>query len=255
MIGVFDSGIGGLAVLGLLRKAYPAADLLYYADTARLPYGGRSPSLIRRFAKEAGERFFGRGADFVLVACGTVSSLALDEFKAAANCPVAGVVLPAVETIAQSGARRVLILSTEATARSWVFEAALAEKRPEVETLSLGCPLFVPLVENGCFSANDPALLSLVGRTLSPGQTFFPDAILLGCTHFRLLSPLISRLFTGVPVFDCGEAAAGAVPEAFGQGNGTLRVLVSDDPDRFRLAATRTGSLSRGVPVGSVAEE
>ena len=99
MIGVFDSGIGGLSVLAALRSAYPSADLLYYADTARLPYGGRSPALIRRFAKEAGERFKGWGADFVQVACGTVSSIALDAFTAAAGCPVSGVVLPVVGSL------------------------------------------------------------------------------------------------------------------------------------------------------------
>ena len=254
MIGVFDSGIGGLSVLAALRSAYPSADLLYYADTARLPYGGRSPALIRRFAKEAGERFKGWGADFVQVACGTVSSIALDAFAAAAGCPVSGVVLPVVGSLAQNGCHRVLILSTEATARSRVFEAALSEKRPGIKTLSLGCPLFVPLIENGFFARNDPALLSLVGRILAPGQTFFPDAILLGCTHFRLLAPLISSLFPGVPIYDCGEAAAIAVPARFGGGGGSLRVYVSDDPERFRLAAERTGSLPPGVPIGSAAE-
>ena len=254
MIGVFDSGIGGLSVLAALRSAYPAADLLYYADTANLPYGGRSPALIRRFAKEAGKRFGGWGADCVQVACGTVSSLALDDFAAAAGCPVSGVVLPVVDAISRDGRRRVLILSTEATARSRVFETALSEKRPGITTLSLGCPLFVPLIENGFFARNDPALLSLVGRILAPGQTFFPDAILLGCTHFRLLAPLISSLFPGVPIYDCGEAAATAVPARFGGGGGSLRVYVSDDPERFRLAATRTGSLPPGVPIGSAAE-
>lgn len=254
MIGVFDSGIGGLAVLGLLRAAYPAADLLYYADTANLPYGGRSPALIRRFARAAGARFNEWGADFVQVACGTVSSLALDEIRDAAGCPVSGVVAPVVRALARAEKRRVLILSTEATAKSRVFDAALTAARPGIETLSLGCPLFVPLVECGCFSRNDPALLSFVGRALAPGQNFFPDAILLGCTHFRLLSPLISSLFPCVPVYDCGEEAATAVPERFGEGNGSLRVYVSDDPERFRRAAERTGSLSPGVPIGSVAE-
>ena len=143
MIGVFDSGIGGLSVLAALRSAYPAADLLYYADTANLPYGGRSPALIRRFAKEAGKRFGGWGADCVQVACGTVSSLALDDFAAAAGCPVSGVVLPVVDTISRDGRRRVLILSTEATARSRVFDAALTAKRPGVATLSLILPSFL----------------------------------------------------------------------------------------------------------------
>jgi glutamate racemase len=255
LIGVFDSGIGGLAVLGFLRAAYPTTDLLYYADTARLPYGGRSPALIRRFAREAGRLFSEWGADYVQVACGTVSSVALDEFAASANRPVSGVVRPVVSEIVRDGRRRVLILSTEATARSRVFETALATASPGISFLSLGCPLFVPLVENGYLSRNDPALLSIVGRTLAPGQTFFPDAILLGCTHFRLLSPLISSLFPGVPVYDCGEAAARAVPKEFCAGAGTLRVLVSDDPERFRRIASLSGSLSPGVPVGSVADE
>ena len=252
MIGVFDSGIGGLSVLSALRAAYPCADLLYYADTARLPYGGRSPALIRRFAREAGERFAAFGADYLAVACGTVSALALDEIAATANCPVSGVIRPVSETLARDGRRRVLILSTEATANARAFGKVLAALIPGVVTLSLGCPLFVPLVENGCFAPNDPAVLSLLGRTLAPGQTFFPDAVLLGCTHFRLLASAISALFPGVPLYDCGEAAARAVPETFGRGGGTLRVFVSDNPDRFRRAALRTGGLPDGVEVGTI---
>ena len=255
MIGVFDSGIGGLFVLSALRAALPDADLLYYADTARLPYGARSPALIRRFAREAGTRFKRWGADRIQVACGTVSALALDDFRAAANCPVSGVVAPAVREVVAFGARRVLILSTEATAASLAFDRALTEEDPGVVPFSLGCPLFVPLVENGFFAKNDPALLSFIGRILAPGQTFLPDAILLGCTHFRLLSPVISSLFPGVPLFDCGEAAARAFAAA-GQfpGSGSLRILVSDGPDRFRRAAETATALPPGATVECVGE-
>ena len=255
MIGVFDSGSGGLSVLSALRAAYPRADLLYYADTARLPYGGRSPALIRRFAREAGERFAALGADYLAVACGTVSALALDEITTAARCPTSGVIRPAVDLLARGGRRRVLILSTEATANARAFETELLARTPGAVALSLGCPLFVPLIENGYFSPNDPAVLSLLGRTLSPGQTFFPDAVLLGCTHFRLLAGAIASLFPGVPLYDCGEAAAGAVPAEFGRGDGTLRVLVSDAPERFRRAAIRAGGLPDGVEVETIQQE
>ncbi len=255
MIGVFDSGIGGLFVLSALRAALPEADLLYYADTARLPYGARSPALIRRFAREAGERFAGWGADRVQVACGTVSALALDEFRAAANRPVSGVIAPAVREVIKSGVRRVLILSTEATARSLAFDRALTGEDPGIVPLSLGCPLFVPLIENGFFAKNDPALLSFIGRVLAPGQTFLPDAILLGCTHFRLLSPAISSLFPGVPLYDCGEAAARALAKTErSQGGGSLRVVVSDGPDRFLSAAENAGALPPGTVVECVGE-
>ena len=252
MIGVFDSGVGGLFVLSALRKANPEADLLYFADTARLPYGVRSPALIRRFAREAGRRFAAWGADFLQVACGTVSALALDEIADAAGRPVAGVILPAVREVAADGRRRVLVLSTDATAGSGAFDRALAAESPGTVSLSLGCPLFVSLVENGFCAQNDPALLSFIGRTLAPGQTFFPDAILLGCTHFRLLSPAISALFPGVPIYDCGEAAArAATVEEEKPGKGSLRILVSDNPDRFRRAAERVIDL----PPDTVVEE
>ena len=258
MIGVFDSGIGGLFVLSALRAALPDADFLYYADTARLPFGTRSPALIRRFALEAGERFAAWGVGYLQVACGTVSALALDQIALAASCPAAGVVLPAVREVAASGARRVLILSTEATAESRVFERALAASNPALVSLSLGCPLFVSLVENGFFSPNDSALLSLIGRTLSPGQTFFPDAVLLGCTHFRLLAPAVARFVPGVPLFDCGEAAARSLARArtgvLAAGRGSTRVLVSDNPERFRRAAERVFALPAGVSVEGVGE-
>ena len=252
MIGVFDSGIGGLAVLSMLRAAFPSADFLYYADTARLPYGGRSPALIRRYAREAGERFCAWGADCFVVACGTVSALALDGIAAAAHCPAYGVIRPVADKIALDGRRRILILSTEATASSRVFDRALKERIPGAVTLSLGCPLFVPLAENGFCLPNDPAVRALLGRTLLPGQTFFPDAVLLGCTHFRLFSTAIAALFSGVPLYDCGAAAAEAVPKEYGEGRGTLRVLVSDDPERFRRVALCTGSLPPGVRVDAV---
>lgn len=258
MIGVFDSGVGGLSVLSLLRDALPRADLLYYADTARLPFGTRSPALIRRFAREAGRRFSGFGVDFLQVACGTVSALALDEIAAAANCRAAGVIDPAVREVVASGARRVLILSTEATAESRVFETALTAKAPEIVSLSIGCPLFVALAECGITSPNDPALLSLLGRTLAPGQTFLPDAVLLGCTHFRLLAPALSTFFPGVPLFDCGEAAATALansPAGLREtGSGSLRIFVSDNPERFRRAAERAIRLPPGFPVECVRE-
>ena len=253
MIGVFDSGIGGLFALSALRKARPAADLLYFADTAHLPYGVRSPALIRRFAREAGRRFALWGADFLQVACGTVSALALDEIADAAGCPVAGVILPAVRAVAADRRRRVLILSTDATANSRVFDRALARESPGTVARSLGCPLFVSLIENGFCSPNDLALLSFVGRTLAPGQTFFPDAILLGCTHFRLLSPVVSSLFPGVPIYDCGEAAARAATLGTADaGSGSLRILVSDNPDRFRLAAERVAALPPGATVEEI---
>lgn len=259
MIGVFDSGIGGLSVLFALRNALPSADFLYYADTARLPFGTRSPALIRRFAREAGEKFAAWGVDYLQVACGTVSALALDEIAAAAGCPAAGVILPVAREIAAAGRRRVLILSTEATARSRVFETALASENPGFVSLSLGCPLFVSFVENGFSSRSDPALLSFLGRTLAPGQSFFPDAVLLGCTHFRLLSPAISSLFPGVPLFDCGEAAARALAAAPAgrtpaKGRGSLRVCVSDNPERFRLAAERALGFPSGVSIEKIEE-
>lgn len=258
MIGVFDSGVGGLTVLAALRRALPRADLLYYADTARLPFGSRSPALIRRFAHEAGERFRLFGADVIQVACGTVSALGLDEIAAAARCPVSGVILPVVERIASDRKRRVLILSTEATANSRAFETALSQRIPGVAALSLGCPLFVSLVECGFCAKNDPALLSLVGRTLLPGQTFFPDAVLLGCTHFGRLSPLIASLFPGVPLYDCGETAATALAASPAgraeRGAGKLRVLVSDGAERFKRAAERVTGLS-GVTVEEVPQD
>ena len=259
MIGVFDSGIGGLSVLSLLCAALPDADFLYYADTARLPFGTRSPALIRRFAREAGRRFSSWGVDFLQVACGTVSALALDEISAAAGCPAAGVIVPAAREVAAKGARRVLILSTEATAESRVFEKALAEEAPGTAALSLGCPLFVSLAECGFTAKNDPALLSLLGRTLAPGQTFLPDAVLLGCTHFRLLSPALSTLFPGVPIFDCGEAAVRALIKTsagrFKTGGGSLRIVVSDNPERFLRAAERVLRLPSGTVVEAVGED
>ena len=242
MIGVFDSGVGGLPVLAEIRRAIPDADLLYYADTARLPFGTRSTNFILQLAREAGERFFSWDVDFLQVACGTVSALALPVIAGAAGCPAAGVIDPVISDLLADKRRRILLLATEATVRSGVFVERLRAADPSVSVLPIGCPLFVSFAENGITDRSDPALLSLLLRTLAPGQYYLPDAILLGCTHFRLLAPAIGSLFPGVPLYDCGQSAVRALTTkdpSPGKGSGKLRIVVSDGAERFREAAKR----------------
>ena len=251
MIGVFDSGVGGLPVLAGIRRAFPDADLLYYADTARLPFGTRSPAFIRQLAREAGERFAAWGIDFLQVACGTVSALALPVIAAAAGCPSAGVIDPVVSDLLSDKRRRILLLATDATVRSGVFTERLRAADPSVSVLAIGCPLFVSFAENGIVDRGDPALLSLLLRTLAPGQYYLPDAILLGCTHFRLLAPAIGSLFPGVPLYDGGQSAVCALAKrpALASGSGKLRIVVSDGAERFREAAERVIGLPEGQTV------
>lgn len=238
-LGVFDSGVGGLTVVARLRRALPSVDLVYLGDTARLPYGTKSPSTVARYTRRNVAYLLEHGVGGVVVACNSASAMALDGLEA--PVPVWGVVEPGARAAARATRGRVGILATSSTVASDAYPRALAKIRPEVVVEQQACPLFVPLVEEGWL---DGPVTEAIARTyLEPLLERGVDTLVLGCTHYPLLAPLIQRIAgDGVALVDSAESVsatvAADVPQLEG-GAGTLRLLVTDCGPGFESLARR----------------
>ena len=234
-IGVFDSGLGGLTAVRRLHEAMPA-------DTGRVPYGTRSPETIIRYARQ--DVAFLRTFDLkaIVIACGTVSSVALDILSAESDIPVIGVVWPAcAEALRVTRSGRVGVIGTAGTIRSGAYERMLLAARPELHVFAQACPLFVSLVENGRVERGDIVIETVAREYLSPLKAEGIDTLILGCTHYPLLRDVIADYMgPAVRLVDSGAAAADsarAVLVPAGRGHGTTRYFVSDDPASFRQLA------------------
>lgn len=213
VIGVFDSGFGGLTVLRELLHHLPGADFLYLGDTAHLPYGSKSQAAVTRFTAAAIGMLVERGAELVVIACNTASALALPSLEGNAPVPLAGVIGPGASAAAAIVAPRstALILATEATVASHAYAAACAAAG--LGATEKACPLFVPLVEEGWIDGSITEQIASVylGEALSLSEDK-PAAIVLGCTHYPLLRPLLARVVEAmageVPIVDSAEATA-----------------------------------------------
>jgi glutamate racemase len=208
-IGVFDSGFGGLTVLKALLEAIPDADYLYFGDTARLPYGSKSVETVARYAVEAAHYLESHGAEMLVIACNTATALALDRITTAAHVPVVGVVEPGAEAAATASAnKKVVVIGTEATIGSHAYRKAL--EACGLNTHEKACPLLVPLVEEGWV---DHPVTEQVAR-IYLGEAFadgFHDAdvLVLGCTHYPLLKPLLHRVAPAhAAIVDSAESTA-----------------------------------------------
>lgn len=211
-IGVFDSGVGGLTVLRALLKDIPDADYLYFGDTARLPYGSKSAATVAHYAVGAVHYLQDHGAQLLVIACNTATALALDEIKARSHVEVVGVVEPGAETAANSTTqRRVVVIGTEATVASHAYRRALEAKKVAVREKA--CPLLVPLVEEGW--TEHPVTEQVARIYLSEAfseDSRDADVLVLGCTHYPLLKPLLRRVVPRrVTIVDSAESTAHAV--------------------------------------------
>lgn len=255
-IGIFDSGVGGLTVLNALQQKLPAEHFLYLGDTARLPYGAKSPESIARYALQASRHLVERRVKLLVVACNTASAVALDALGPAfAPLPVIGVVEPgAMASCAASISGRIAVIATESTVRGGAYERAILARRPEAVVRSLACPLFVALAEEGWTSGS--LVEGIVDRYL---REFFtgplathPDCLVLGCTHFPVLAEAIrSVVGKEVILVDSAETTAAVVEQELSARNllrqpdkvpGEAAFLATDGPDRF----ARVGSIFLG---------
>lgn len=257
-IAVFDSGIGGLTVVRALRNALPREDLVYLGDTARVPYGGRGPETVVRYARQCARFLVDRGIKMLVVACNTVSAVALDMLRVEFDLPVVGVIEPSARAAARATrSGRIAVIGTEGTIRSGAYERALAATSTRCEILGQSAPLLVPLVEEGWIEGDVPRLA--VERYLTPLCDRGVDVLVLGCTHYPVLRPLIDEVLAGlsshrVATVSSADAAANdvhATLQARGlqraSGRGTTRFFVTDRPEQF----VRVGTTVFGVEVES----
>ena len=211
-IGVFDSGVGGLTVLRALLNRVPNADFLYFGDSARLPYGSKSVATVAHYAVGAVHYLQDQGAELLVIACNTATALALDQINAGARVAVVGVVEPGAEAAAKaSNKRRVVVIGTEATVASHAYRSALEAKGVAVREKA--CPLLVPLVEEGWTAhpvTEQVARIYLAEAFAAEARD--ADVLLLGCTHYPLLQPLLRRVAPNhVTIVDSAESTAHAV--------------------------------------------
>jgi glutamate racemase len=261
-IGVFDSGFGGLTVLRALIEKLPQARFAFVGDTARLPYGSKSRRTIARYAAQSA-RFLveEQNAEYLVIACNTASALALDAIQEAVPVPVLGVIEPGAAAARQaSKTNDVLVIATDATVQSQAYTAAC--RAQGLRALEKACPLLVPLVEEGWTDhpvteeVIDIYLNELRAEAFAHGLN--PDALVLGCTHYPLLRPLIERAVRpGVKVIDSAEATAQVAAQVFnGRAAGPvsaaeqteIRCFATDSVEKFE----RLGSRFLGRPVGKV---
>ena len=192
MIGVFDSGIGGLTVVKALLDEVPGYDILYFGDTARTPYGSKSPDTVIKYALENTEFLLNQGAELIVVACNTASSVAFESIVAKYDVPVFEVITPAVElSIKNSRNLGIGIIGTRATINSGAYERKIKALKPAARIYSKACPLLVPLVEEGWFKK--PETVMIVKKYLHSLKVRQIDTLVLGCTHYPLLKNIIQR--------------------------------------------------------------
>lgn len=213
-IGVFDSGVGGLTVVAALTRRLPAESIVYLGDTARLPYGSKSPETVTRYTRNNLDFLLERGVKAVVVACNTASALALPHLEP--SVPTWGVVGPGARRAAAVSGGHVGVLATESTVRSDAYAQALAKLAPGLTVTSRACPLFVPLVEEGWH--DDPIAEQVAHRYLDPLLADGVDTLVLGCTHYPLLAPMLGRVAgEGVALVDSAETVADEVAEGLAE--------------------------------------
>lgn len=235
-IGIFDSGLGGLTVVRALARALPQENLLYFADTAHVPYGDKSPERIHQYTMESSAHLHKRGIKMLIIACNTACAIALSAVRASLPIPVIGIIEHAIPAL-DSSAKRVAILGTRATIASDALQCALNARAPRVKPVPIACPLFVSLVERGLVQHE---MCDLVARAYLSGARV--DSALLACSHFPLLHQHIQRAIgDGVSLIDpapyCAEEAKCLLvrlglchPQSH---RGTLTCCVSGDSARF----------------------
>jgi len=256
-IGVFDSGIGGLTVVKALVEDLPSESIVYFGDTARVPYGTKSKSTIVKFSLENVEFLLRFGVKCIVIACNTSSSWALPTLRKYFKVPIIGVIRPgALAAVHATRNRRVGVIGTTATIHSGAYETAIQRVDPRIKVFSYSCPLFVPLVEEGWL--NGAACLEVAEKYLQPLKRQGIDTLILGCTHYPLLSSTIRKVLgREVVLVDSAKQIASEVRGLLlgadalrtdGSAKPRYRFFVTDEPSHFN----RIGHRFLGQVVGSV---
>lgn len=246
MIGVFDSGVGGLTVFRALERALPGESLIYLGDTARVPYGTKSEETVVRYALEATRFLKRRKVKLVVVACNSASSVAMEAVAGEAGMPVLGVIEPGARRAVEcSKTGSIGVIGTRATVTSGAYTRSIRALRPEARVTARPCPLFVPLAEEGW--TDDGIAHSVAERYLEPLKQAGIDTLVLGCTHYPLLRDVIGDVMgEGVTLVDSAESVAqqakerlAAEPGLAAPGDPEHHFFVTDAPEPFQAVAER----------------
>lgn len=255
-IGVFDSGIGGLTVAAALRELLPGEEIFYVGDTARVPYGGKSPATIERYGIEIAGMLLAEGAKLIVVACNTASALAVPRLQELLRVPVIGVIEPgASAAVAATKSGHVGVIGTRATVQSKAYEKAIHAIDSTIKVRVQACPLLVPLIEEGWLE--DPVTDQIIQRYLNPMVRSGIDTLVLGCTHYPLLSKALSRYVgSGITLVDSARNCAANVKAVLQKLSlsapktrpGGLKVALTDPSGSF----LRVAEQALGLNVGDV---
>ncbi|MBT9316742.1 glutamate racemase [Leptothoe spongobia] len=243
-IGVFDSGVGGLTVLREIMTHLPDESLLYFGDTARVPYGNRSQTELLRFVREIITWMQGQGVKMVVMACNTSSALALETVRAEFDLPILGIILPGARAAAKAG-KRIGVISTVATAESNAYKQAILEASPTTEVWQVGCPDFVPLIEQS--RIDDPYTRAVATDYLKPLMAANIDTLVYGCTHYPHLAPLMDQILPpSITVVNPAHSLVSAMTQELDmlglrntQSQPEIDFYVSGEPDKFAAASGR----------------
>ena len=210
-IGVFDSGIGGLTVVKRIASTLPNENIVYFGDTARVPYGSKSNSTVIEYGLQDARFLLGKNVKAIVVACNTVSSVALDNIKKSFNVPVIGMIEPGTELAVKiSKKKRIGVIGTRATINNHAYADAVKKMNPSADVFEKACPLFVPLAEEGWI--NHKATYDIAEEYLKELRELEIDTLVLGCTHYPILSEVIQEVIgKEVTLIDSGVASADAV--------------------------------------------
>jgi glutamate racemase len=260
-IGVFDSGLGGLTSVRELFRTLPAESVVYFGDTARLPYGSKSRETVTRFSLEIASFLVRQNIKCLLVACNTASSYALETLQQRLALPVVGVIEPAARAAMQVSLHgRIGVIGTLATVGSGAYAHAIEHLAPGASVIQRACPLFVPLVEEGW--TDHPVTRLVAEEYLAELRSGDLESLILGCTHYPLIAPLIASLMgPGVKLIDSGAEAARAVAVLLrerGQlaaGGPEHHFYISDEPRRRSFARIAQSFLGRELPTTTVVDQ
>jgi len=246
-IGVFDSGIGGLTVMDQLKQKLPHESFIYFGDTARIPYGGKSQETVLRYAIENTIFLLEKKIKLLIIACNTVTALALETLTHLFNIPIIGMINPGAEkAVSVTRQKRIGLLGTKGTIQSGAYQQEIYRLLPDAHIISISCPLFVPLIEEDFL--HHPASKMIVKEYLAPLKKNPIDTVLLGCTHYPLLKNLIQEeLGSNVNLVDSASTCAEKVINLLSQKNLTSEnqttpkhdYFVSDDPNKFKDLALK----------------
>ena len=236
MIGIFDSGVGGMTVARAIEKKLPHYRLIYFGDLARTPYGSKSPETIRKYARQNTEFLLSRGAKIILIACNSAASVASDSLREEFSVPIFEVITPAVKkAVANTKNGRIGVIGTRATIKSRIYEQKIQDLRPGFKVFASSCPLLVPLVEEGWLNKRETKMI--VRRYLHPLKMKNIDTLVLGCTHYPLLKKLIGpRIGKRVRVIDSSQAIAADLQSFLAENPEVAKILSSGGESKYYVS-------------------